>query len=539
MITKKHIISTLCLYILCTISISSIVSAGSVYNYSTSVTDHTIDNNTILDDNALMDSISGLRLNNISTVMEVGIISVIQLSIDSPYILEIKERWLNNDIVQWNSSNESVVYIKELNTFTPKIMAMKSGKATITCTIGDKSVSADITVIKDEENPDMEFNLEDEVDSGKIINSKKQLFQYINECLSNGILNIKFSINSPYKVTEDVLKKALELNDEYLYQEMIKNYTDGSLSSYSTNFGIIKHKENSVIGYQLHKDTNYMDDMKIRINKVNKKADDILQSILKDNMTDKEKVLAICTYLVPDCTLYRFLGKDIEEITDPYNFLPYNTLFKKTCLPIGMARTFNLLLRRAGIPCMRIGEGTSVGGLMSDIPYNVARINGELLYFDLNFFNHSSNVKLTNEQKQKRLPSFLSSDCFQTYKKFTYDRAHEWDEEKYSTKYLDYVSVNSEPLLSKINISEAMNINKKKNKSIQISIPKGLTLVTSYTGKGKEIRITYKTSNNKIVTVNSKGKVAAKNTSGTAIITTTVKMQDGTKKVYKTTVTVK
>lgn len=94
-------------------------------------------------------------------------------------------------------------------------------------------------------------------------------------------------------------------------------------------------------------------------------------------------------------------------------------------------------------------------------------------------------------------------------------------------------------LLDKTKVTSKFNISKSKNKTIKVTIPKGLKKVSKFTGEEGQVKITYKTSNKKIATVNSKGKVTAKNKKGTVTITSTVKLQDGTYKTFKTKIKVK
>lgn len=65
-------------------------------------------------------------------------------------------------------------------------------------------------------------------------------------------------------------------------------------------------------------------------------------------------------------------------------------------------------------------------------------------------------------------------------------------------------------LLNKIKATSKLNIKKNNNKTVKVTIPKGLKKVSKFTGEEGQVVVTYKTSNKKIATVNSKGKVTAK-----------------------------
>lgn len=492
------------------------------------------------EDEILINAVKSITIANVPNALYESDEARIQaiLEIDDIYKDKFDERCF--DLIVWSSSNEDVVYFRYGYGMSPTIAASSPGTATIYCTVGSKVASANISV-KGYEEDDENTEITDH-SKGEIIKNKAHLFQYINYCLSNGIYDIYFSDKSPYKITSAVLQTALELNDEYLYREITDPvYKNGKLYSYNWSLGTFVHaKDNRIVEYHMNKNAKDL------IEEVNKKADTILNSILKDDMTDIEKTTAILKYLTPDCTVYRIIQGDdkIPIIGAPYNYMPYNTLLKKECVPIGMARTFNLLMRKAGIPCMRIGEGDRVGGLLGDTPYNVARINGKLYYFDLNYPFNNSGASTVSEKRKKELLKLRFSDSYlQPYKKFIYNgnpttRLRKWDEKKYNTSYLNYVCTSSNPSLSKISVSESLTLSRGKEKLINISVPTEFSIVSKFTNKNNQIKISYKTKKPQIATVSSSGKISGKK-KGTTKIIITLKMQDGTKKTYNTKVTVK
>lgn len=93
-------------------------------------------------------------------------------------------------------------------------------------------------------------------------------------------------------------------------------------------------------------------------------------------------------------------------------------------------------------------------------------------------------------------------------------------------------------LLKKVKVTKNLSIKKGKAKAIKVTLPEGLTKVTKYTGKDGEVKISYKVNNKKIAKVNGKGKVTGKK-KGKAKVTTTVRLQDGTKKTFTTKVAIK
>lgn len=102
-------------------------------------------------------------------------------------------------------------------------------------------------------------------------------------------------------------------------------------------------------------------------------------------------------------------------------------------------------------------------------------------------------------------------------------------------------------LQNQIAVKKTLSLTKGKISTIGINIPDTLAVTKSF--KSKNIKnldaslmpviVTYKSSNNKIVRVNSKtGKIRAK-AKGSVTVTATVRLKNGKKKVYKTKVIVK
>ncbi|WP_167956372.1 InlB B-repeat-containing protein [Anaerosporobacter faecicola] len=84
-------------------------------------------------------------------------------------------------------------------------------------------------------------------------------------------------------------------------------------------------------------------------------------------------------------------------------------------------------------------------------------------------------------------------------------------------------------LASRAKVSSSLTMKKNKNKQISVTLPKGIT--------SSDVKITYSSSNKKIAYVSKTGKVYGKK-KGIAVITTTVKYGNYSKK-YKTTIKVK
>ena len=79
---------------------------------------------------------------------------------------------------------------------------------------------------------------------------------------------------------------------------------------------------------------------------------------------------------------------------------------------------------------------------------------------------------------------------------------------------------------------------KKSGKALKITLPAGFTQVSKYTGNPADVKVTFKSSNPKVATVSSSGKVTGKK-KGTAKISISMQIKNGAKKTLTTKVIVK
>lgn len=113
---------------------------------------------------------------------------------------------------------------------------------------------------------------------------------------------------------------------------------------------------------------------------------------------------------------------------------------------------------------------------------------------------------------------------------------------EYGNKQVKFVDLESEKsTVYGIKIPSSLSMNKGKSVSLKITLPKGMARVTNdpgSSGKINQVVIDHKSSNKKVATISSNGKITGKG-KGTATITTTVTWEYGVKKTYTTKVTVK
>lgn len=103
---------------------------------------------------------------------------------------------------------------------------------------------------------------------------------------------------------------------------------------------------------------------------------------------------------------------------------------------------------------------------------------------------------------------------------------------------IKFVALDKSSSLSKAKATSSLSLNKGKSQTIKVTLPTGFTKVTKYTGSPADVKVTFKSSNPKVATVSSSGKVTGKK-KGTAKITVTMQIKDGAKKTVTTKVTVK
>ncbi|MDD7521608.1 MAG: Ig-like domain-containing protein [Lachnoclostridium sp.] len=103
---------------------------------------------------------------------------------------------------------------------------------------------------------------------------------------------------------------------------------------------------------------------------------------------------------------------------------------------------------------------------------------------------------------------------------------------------INVVLLDKTSTLSKAKATSSISVTKGKSQTIKITLPTGFTKVTKYSGNPADVKVTFKSSNPKVATVSSSGKVTGKK-KGTAKITVTMQIKNGAKKTVTTKVTVK
>lgn len=119
-----------------------------------------------------------------------------------------------------------------------------------------------------------------------------------------------------------------------------------------------------------------------------------------------------------------------------------------------------------------------------------------------------------------------------------YNNAEDYGYETVQFVNVNDIASNLQKLLEEVKVTSDLSIRKGKSRQIKVTLPQGLTKADTYTGEEGQVNVTYKTNKKKVAVVDGNGRVAGKKR-GSAKITTTVRLQDGTEKVFQTKVKVK
>ena len=228
----------------------------------------------------------------------------------------------------------------------------------------------------------------------------KESYDYIYSLIVKGIKELKPSIDVDEYVKFDegidyIVKQAFNEHAE-------TNYMDGVRYIYQSSDNRLKKLE-----------FNYKYDVKTiknRLEETDKKANEIIQSLIKEDMTDFEKELAIHDYIIKN-TEYDYENYNKNKI--PYvDHTAYGVLIKGVGVCDGYSKAMKLLLNKAGIECIIIYN--------SDHAWNMVKIDNEIYHVDA-----SNNDPVSKDDVDLLMYSYFNiSD-----EEISFD--HEWDRDKY------------------------------------------------------------------------------------------------------------
>jgi len=203
----------------------------------------------------------------------------------------------------------------------------------------------------------------DVVSSNGGSNKRPADYQKVYDLISDSLLSAKTSVVLPEnQYTEkfsdivDIVEVCLRENPEILYYRGISYSPDGILTiKYSKDRGtILSHGR-----------------------KLESKVNEILSQIIKPNMTDYQKELAVHDYLIENCE-YDMDAVNGNEIKAE-SFTAYGALCLGVAVCEGYSKAASILLNRSGVET-KIITGTSKG---VGHAWNLVKIEGEYYHLDV------------------------------------------------------------------------------------------------------------------------------------------------------------
>lgn len=180
-----------------------------------------------------------------------------------------------------------------------------------------------------------------------------------------------------------------------------------------------------------------------------RKADEIVRSIIKPGMSEYEKVLAVHDHLIRN-SVYDRTNADNASVP-PEEHEAYGVIVNGTGVCDSYAKAVKLLLDKAGVECMFIeGTGAETPGKSADHAWNIVSIDGEYYHLDATWDDVS-------EERGSDATAYYYFNLSDT----DVQNTHVWDRSRYpecrGTKY-NYFVYNG---LCADNYNEALSMLKK------------------------------------------------------------------------------
>lgn len=244
----------------------------------------------------------------------------------------------------------------------------------------------------------------------KVYLTEEELFKDIIKAVQNNKLEIignyknlqEFNNLSNYKeIADAMLCKSWELTN-FIPHSVIYTHV------------YITHDEFDII-------YTYDEKLKELYSGVKEKAEQIIEQIIKPDMSDYEKIKAIHDYLVVN-TEYDYDNYLSDTLSDE-SFLAYGVLINGIGVCSGYSEAFYILSNMVGIDCLMV-EGEANDG---NHGWNMVRIDGQIKYIDVTW----------DDPIPDRGNNIIYDYFLITEEKISID--HEWDKELYSEDLLDLI----------------------------------------------------------------------------------------------------
>ncbi|PRR80103.1 Transglutaminase-like superfamily protein [Clostridium liquoris] len=283
----------------------------------------------------------------------------------------------------------------------------------------------------------------------KIIKNKKDLYDIVNQGFLEGKDEINIYIDNRF-IGMDEINNTID--------DIFKEDYTGYYSIGNVNYDYTKVK--ITYPYNISK-KEYFNIKKL----LQSKAEEIINTVIKDDMSDLEKEYAIHDYIVKN-TEYDY-DNFIKGTVPNECYYPYGVLIKGKGVCNGYALTMKMLLNQIGIECEKV-EGTTDKG---EHAWNIVKINNNYFWVDstwddtipndngkvsYKYFNTTDKEMGTDHFWNKSIYNLCDKEDFQFLRKYLNSNS----EAIRKGEYLYYIDGNDKKLyIIKINGEDRKKIN--------------------------------------------------------------------------------
>ncbi len=229
-----------------------------------------------------------------------------------------------------------------------------------------------------------------------IYNNEKEWYQAIKHAVSNCMDSMSYNITYSSDFG-NLISLVLDQNPDINY---VKKFTASSSGKISFAY---KFSKGDMIAIK---------------DKVNKKAEAVISDIIKPEMTETQKAMAIHDYLIQNATYdyENYQNKTVPEV----GYTAYGILINRIGVCQGYSAAFKLMANMAGIKC--IGVTGDAGGPHA---WNMALLDGRLGYIDVTWDDPVPDRGVTYYNYFNISEEQMSAD-------------HVWDKNMFLEKYFEY-----------------------------------------------------------------------------------------------------
>lgn len=281
-------------------------------------------------------------------------------------------------------------------------------------------------------------------------------YQHAYDLILEALLSAKTSIVLPknehtdtFEEIVDIVNTCLRENPEILY------------------YSSLTYNHNGVLTFKYSKDAETIKNHKA---KLEEKVETILSEIIKPDMTDFQKEIAVHDYLVKNCE-YDMLGYKGNSIKEE-SFTAYGALCSGVAVCEGYSEAASILLNRSGVKAKIItGKSKGVGHA-----WNLVKLDDEWYHLDITW----NDPYQTDKKSDIKYHYFNITDS-------EISQDHQWDKDKYETctatkynyyKYNNLIAKNQDEFISRV-IEEVQRGNKEIALQILESDPQKFDMKTA------------------------------------------------------------